>query len=369
MLLPNHGANPEALLKALQMDVTNSHIDYSVNTNPFGLPKIIVEQWESYQELISLYPDPTCSQLKEKIASYNQVKKEQILVGNGAAELIFLLASHFQRKKVLIVEPTFSEYRDACHSFECTVDHVILSRENDWQLEVDQLIEKIRTNQYVALFLCHPNNPTGCMYHREDLLSIIREADHFGVTVIIDEAFYDFCTETITVAPYIKEFSNLVVLRSLTKMYSIAGVRLGYALMNEDFATKLASRQHPWNINGIAQAIGVTVFSDDSFAKDTATKIANERNRLFQQLTTIGYDVSPSVVNYYLLKETEKNVDLLPFMKYLIKNGIIPRHTYNFIGLDGKYLRLTIKEKEQNDQLLSVLKGWKETCSTSLVVE
>lgn len=360
MLLPSHGANPEALLKALKINTEESYIDFSVNTNPFGPPKVILHEWEEYKRFVSLYPAPTSTKLKEKIAAFNDVQADEILVGNGAAELIFLLASHFQGKKVLIVEPTFSEYRDACRSFDCIVDEVVLTNQDDWQLNMEKIIQKLRTNEYSALFICHPNNPTGCTYNMETLITVIREADHFGVTVIIDEAFYDFCTSQVTVTPILRDFNNLVVLRSLTKMFSIAGIRLGYAMMNGELAQTLLKKQYPWNVNGIAQAIGLKLFQEQQFVQDTAKKIESERKRIFPILASIGYEVSNSKVNYYLLKEMDKDGDTLPLIKYLIHHGIIPRHTYNFIGLEGKYIRLTIKDKEQNDKLITVLKGWKE---------
>lgn len=360
MLLPNHGANPEQLLKALQIESNEELTDFSVNTNPFGPPKKILESWNDLQAYAFKYPDPTASLLKEKIAASHQIAPEQIIIGNGAAEIIFLLAQHFQKKKILIVEPTFSEYRDACSAFQCEIEQVMLDRYQDWQLEVEKIMPKMK--EISAIFLCHPNNPTGCIYREEDLLQLFKEAKMQGVTVIVDEAFFDFCTSDISVVPHFEKYDNLVILRSLTKMYSIAGIRLGYAFAHEELISQLKRKQHPWNVNGIAQVIGATLFDLKSFANETAKKIEAERNYLFQQLRSLGYEVSPSVVNYYLLRESDKDTDLFPLMRYLIQHAIVPRHTYNFPSLDGKYLRLTIKEREKNEQLIKVLRGWKEQC-------
>lgn len=365
MLLPEHGANPDFLLRSLKINMGNERMaDFSVNTNPFGPPKALFEHWEEYQKYVSLYPDPSSALLKEKIACINGVKPDEVLVGNGAAELIYLLSSYFQRKRVLIVEPTFSEYRKSSESYDCHIDSVLLTAQDDWQLDVLQIKEKIRTGRFAALFLCHPNNPTGRIYNRELLLEILNEAERFGVKVIVDEAFYDFCTKDITVVPYIANFSQLIVLRSLTKIFSIPGLRLGYAIMNEKLAKRIAKRQHPWNVNAIAQIAGLQLLKERSFICRSAEKISSERNRLFRQLAALGYDVSPSEVNYYLLKETNKEEDMLSFIKFLLKSGIVPRHTYNFAGLDGKYVRLAIKEKKENDKLLAVLKRWKDECCT-----
>lgn len=364
MHLPNHGANPQNLLSALKIEAPKNAIDFSVNTNPFGPPPIIEDNWSTYYSTLTHYPDPTCLKLKETIANCNQVEKNNVIVGNGAAEIIFLIAQYFSNKKVLIVEPTFSEYRDACTAFGCEIEQVYLEEASRWQLQVEAITTKINSDSISALFLCHPNNPTGCIYNRESLLTIIQVAKENGVTVIIDEAFYDFCTEDISMSSYLSEYSNLVILRSLTKMFSIAGIRLGYALGEASFIQCIASKQHPWNVNGLAQKIGLQLFSEKGFVQNTARKIEEERIRLFNSLEILGYEVSPSAVNYYILKEKNKDVDSLPLIRFLIQGGIIPRHTYNFNGLDGRYIRLTIKGQAENDKLLSLLKGWKDRCSS-----
>ncbi|WP_078428542.1 threonine-phosphate decarboxylase CobD [Alkalihalobacterium alkalinitrilicum] len=358
MSLPSHGANPHYFVQAMGLQLPEHAIDFSENVNPLGVPRVVRDRWNQYIEAITTYPDPHASQLREKLANDLNVSIDQLIVGNGAAELILLIANYFRKKRVLIVEPTFSEYRDACLTYDCEIIRYQLLQESSWDIQVESLLEAI--NGVDILFLCHPNNPTGTTIERSTLIQVFSRAREKNVTVIIDEAFYDFCTENVSVIPYIEEFHNLVVLRSLTKMYAIPSLRLGYVVARKEFVSELKKFQQPWSVNGMAQQVGLDCISDEEHAIDTKTFIREERKRMFKLLSDIGYEVSPSVVNFYLLKPKGTNEDLTPLITFLIRNGVIPRHTYNFLGLEGKYIRLAIKTRQDNDLLLSVLERWSQ---------
>lgn len=358
MLLPSHGANPEKLTELLQLPLRTDAIDFSVNTAPFPLQAKITANWSEYLETITKYPDPLSEQLKEVIAGKEQLATSEILVGNGAAQLIFLIAMFFAEKRVVIVEPTFSEYRDACKTFSCQVEaHHLLK---PWQLDIEKLINTCKNKD--LLFICNPNNPTGVAYSAQELEFLIARVASLGVTVVVDEAFYDFKLDGATVIELVKKYPNLVVLRSLTKMYGIAGIRLGYLAANSTFIKNISPFQNPWSVNGLAQKIGSECLQDTAYVKKIQEFFAQERQRIFPILENYDYEISKSEVNFYLLKEKNKQEDCLPLIKYLIKHGIIPRHTYNFPSLDGNYLRLAIKTKAENNQLLTVLQGWIRQC-------
>ncbi|WP_096201009.1 threonine-phosphate decarboxylase CobD [Bacillus sp. FJAT-45350] len=359
MQLPKHGANPNQFVSALGMEMKEDSIDFSVNTNPLGFPTILKDTWEQYIENIDQYPDPNSEKLTKAIADHANVDSTQVLVGNGAAEIIFLIANHFRNKNVLIIEPTFTEYRDACEAFDCNVQSFTLNAD-DWTFNIGQLINQLENID--LLFLCHPNNPTGVTYERQKLELLFKQALSNNVTVVIDEAFYDFSTSNITVSNMLPSYENLLISRSLTKMYGIAGLRLGYLLANQEWIKNLKKLQQPWSINGLAQQAGLVCLDDKEHVKKTAKYIKNERTRLQFELEKIGYEVSNSQVNYYLLKEKGKNEDLQPLIQFLINHCIIPRHTYNFPVLNGRYIRLAVKTHEENNRLLSILKEWKLRC-------
>ncbi|QOY35914.1 threonine-phosphate decarboxylase CobD [Anaerobacillus isosaccharinicus] len=358
MQFPNHGANPGHLTKVLKLQLQEEAIDFSVNTTPFPLQKNIEANWRDYLETITKYPDPTSEQLKILIAKKEGLTANELLVGNGAAQLIFLIAMYFQGKEVAIVEPTFSEYRDACKAFNCEVEGLVINK--PWRLDVEDIYHRCKSKQ--LLFICNPNNPTGIAYSLEKLQNLIERLALLGVTVVIDEAFFDFQEEGNTLINLVQKHSNLIVLRSLTKMYGIAGLRLGFMAANPTLVRKISRLQNPWSVNGLAQQIGYECLKDSCYVREVQEFMKSERGRVFPQLRQLGYEISNSKVNFYLLKERDKNEDCLPLIKFLIESGIIPRHTYNFSSLDGRYIRLAIKSVGENNRLLNALKRWKERC-------
>jgi len=362
MSLPNHGANPAHFVRALGASMKEDSIDFSVNTNPYGPPKKIADSWSTYFNKIEQYPEPSSLMLRKTIAKEEQLNIDNVLIGNGAAELIYLIANLYKGKQVLLIEPTFSEYGDACRAFSCPIRTIHLQK-GTWKLKLDDIVAEF--SKVDILFLCHPNNPTGVKYDTSQLVSLLQEAKAHHVTVVIDEAFYDFSTEPITLAPAIKTNPNLIILRSMTKMYSIPGIRLGYMLASEQLIERIRVFQHPWSVNSLAQQIGLLCVEDKNHARATAIMVKEERERLEQELQSIGYILSSSSVNYYLLTKDGLKKEMNDFLLYLVNNGIIPRHTYNFSGLDGAYVRLAVKSQTENDRLIEVLKGWQTICSSS----
>ena len=359
MHLPAHGSNPEYLYEALHISKPKRWIDFSVNVNPFGMPPSIFNHWTELVKKISDYPDPHAALLKKRLSEKEAITPENILIGNGAAEIIFLIASFFRGKDILIVDPTFSEYRTACTAYGCRVHSLTVSANTDWVLMPETLLPHLEGK--AAVFICNPNNPTGVRMKKDALLSIVEAAYERNVACIIDEAFYDFCLEPYTLVPYIDKYPNLAVLRSFTKMFAIAGVRLGWLAGNASFVSKLYALKPHWSVNAIAEQIGLLCLNEDEFVRKTAQKIALERKRMRVELEQLDFTVSNSETNYYILQDKQtKNVHIL--LQFLLENGIVARHTENFIGLDGNYLRLAVKTDKENDQLLTVLHKWRQTC-------
>ncbi|WP_017728101.1 threonine-phosphate decarboxylase CobD [Halalkalibacterium ligniniphilum] len=354
MSLPNHGANPQSLMRALGLPYNERSLDFSVNTNPFGPPETIKERIVELLPSLYDYPDPEALRLRQKIASIEKVEPEAILIGNGAAQLIFLLAQHFRKKRVLIIEPAFSEYRDACEANECEVTGFVL--QEPWQLDPDHLRSQLE--KVDVLFLCQPNNPTGSMMEPNRIERLIQLTEKTGTTLVMDEAFYDFMEHPHSFANRTSAYEHLVVLRSMTKMFAIPGARLGYAVSSPSIIANLKRHQPPWSVNGLAQEIGLLCLEETLFVQRTVQAISKERQRVKRALEELGFQVSESVVNFYLISEPKKG-EMISFMTYLIQQGIIPRHTNNFAGLDGHYLRLAVKDLKSNDQLLDVVAEWR----------
>jgi threonine-phosphate decarboxylase len=177
--------------------------------------------------------------------------------------------------------------------------------------------------------------------------------------LIIDEAFYDFCSIPCTVVKEVEKHHHVIVLRSLTKMYRLAGIRIGYVVASQSIIQSISAYSPPWSVNRVAQEIALYVLSEPMYSKHIREKIDLERNRVTTELRNLGFTISNSAVNYYLLStktDLRESVDSL--LPYLLKNGLVPRHTQNFKGLDGNYLRFAVKDYDCNNRLIQLIKGW-----------
>ncbi|WP_449619622.1 threonine-phosphate decarboxylase CobD [Robertmurraya sp. Marseille-Q9965] len=350
---PSHGANPHYIYEAMNIPMPEKIIDLSANINPLGPPKILKEKWPSFFQSIVEYPDPAANRLREAIAEKEGLAKEMIMIGNGGAELISLLGRMFAGKKVLIIQPTFSEYEKACQINGCEVMHHSL--DDNWQLTIEHLpIEDIE-----AIFLCNPNNPTGVCLPYEQLLALSQVCRDRDIFLVIDEAFYDFLEDYRSLIPIVQDFANVILLRSMTKMFAIPGLRLGYLLADVKLIQTLANIQSHWSVNTVAMLAGELCLQEETFIQETQEYIKKEREKLFAFFKSERFIVSPSETDFYLLKDPNLK-DQFPLFEFLLRRGIVPRHTMNFPGIEGQWLRFAIKSTNENNQLLEALKGWKK---------
>ncbi|WP_066301751.1 threonine-phosphate decarboxylase CobD [Bacillus sp. FJAT-29937] len=352
---PAHGSNPQYLFAALNMPLPDQMVDFSANINPMGPPLILKKRWGELYSLIADYPDPKGYRFKMKIAEKEKLSEGQLLIGNGGAELISLIGRMLAGKRILIIQPAFSEYEEACRINDCTIDYHQLSPDK-WELNVEALAEKLP--HIDALFLCNPCNPTGVYYSKSKLIELMNECQKHNCLFILDEAFYDFLSEYESIVPYINAFSNLLIIRSMTKMFAIPGLRLGYVMANQAIIDHLASFQPHWSMNALALQAGEWCLESESYVRETRELIDRERERLFNFYSQKELMVSPSQVNFYLLKDPFVD-DQLPLFQFLLSIGIIPRHTMNFPGLEGAWLRFAIKGPKENDKLMGAIEEWR----------
>ena len=338
------------------LELPQQFIDFSANINPLGPPSALKEKWLDFFQEITVYPDPYATQLKNRIAKSEQTSIDSILIGNGGADLITLIARMLAGKKIVIVEPTFSEYEAACRANQCEIVYHIL-REPNFALNLSELHSSLVDAD--ALFLCNPNNPTGIPYPPSTIISIIEECERRGCLVILDEAFFDFLIEYDSLVPYINKFTNLIILRSLTKMFAIPGIRLGYLIAHPALVSELSKLQSHWSTNTIALLAGELCLQNEPFIKETQGYIDCERERLFAFFKQQEFIVSASQVNFYLLQDPHLK-DQFPLFEFLLHQGIIPRHTFNFPGLEGRWLRFAIKHSKENNRLMEVFAGWRQ---------
>ncbi|MGE6894965.1 threonine-phosphate decarboxylase CobD [Priestia flexa] len=353
MALPTHGANPAIFLEAIGQNAERSFIDFSVNTNPLGAPNIINENWDELREIAFSYPDPDVKKLTGLIATYHKLTSNEVLVTNGAAEAFFLLASIFSNEKVGILQPTFIEYEQASLAHGCEIIHISLEETDNWNWNMSEIKQKLPILK--VIWICHPNNPTGRMYDINEWEELIDLALREKTYLVVDEAFIDFVKGAFSFDRWIQKYPYLIIVRSMTKMFNIAGVRLGYVLAHQGIITKLMQKQPPWSVNGMAQQIGRWCLSEAEFVNKTVEYIDTERKRVTNELQKLGFTISHSATNYYLCSIPESYTSA-GWLSFLAQEGIVARHTENFLGLNGRYVRLAVKTQAENDQLISVLK-------------
>ena len=361
MKWPSHGSNPHYLYEAAGLIKPDQLLDFSANINPLGPPSSIKKNWGSFFQGIGQYPDPHTATLKGKLAQREGIREEQILIGNGGSQTISLVGRFLAGKRVLIVEPAFSEYETACRVNNCQVTYFQL--EEGWKIDLDAL--KGELSQVDAVFLCNPSNPTGLYYSREVILSILTECERQKCMLIVDEAFHDFVRDYESLSSLLQDYKSLILLRSLTKMFAIPGIRLGYVMANGDIIAKLASYQPHWSVNSVAIAIGNLCLEENSYIEKTVQFITSEREKLLSFYEEHGFEVSLSEVNFYLIRDPKQN-DQYPLFVYLLEKGIVPRHTFNFPGLEGRWLRFAVRTSEENRKLMEAIEEWRKIHPSSL---
>ncbi|MEC2158783.1 threonine-phosphate decarboxylase CobD [Virgibacillus halodenitrificans] len=356
MHLPAHGANTQHLYTALGMEAPATIIDFSVNTNPLGTPASIQACWQDWLQAVYDYPDPHYTELKQQIATKEKVEPASLLPGNGAAELITLIARFLHSKNVLIAQPAFSEYETACRVEDCNISYYQL-KPPAFTLDKEVLHKKLQAAD--AVFFCNPNNPTGIAFDQHVMNWLIEACEEAKTLLILDEAFYDFVSPPATAIQKASNSPYLLVLRSLTKMYHIAGLRLGYLVGHPEVVEQIGKRQPHWALNGIALKAGVSCLLEQEHVKDTTNFITKERDRVFHFLQRSDYIHSASAVNFYLLKDpAAASQESLYY--FLLEKGLVLRHTYNFPGLEGNWLRAAVKKEAENNQLMEALVQWKK---------
>jgi len=322
--------------------------DFSVNTNPLGMPKEVKRALIARVDEFARYPDTKCRKLREAIAQYENIPADWILCGNGAADLIYRLCYAIKPRKALIFTPAFSEYERALEQVGCLVTRRILTNENAFAFPNDA--DRFLAPDIDCVFLCNPNNPTGRLIPSGAIERVLNRARQNGAKVVVDECFLDF-TRGAPCKEYLREMPNLALLKAFTKMYAIAGLRLGYLICADIKLTeKVKTAGDCWNVSVPAQIAGVAALTRADWADKTRRFIRRERAFLTKGLSELKIAVFPSDANFLLLR-CEK-----PLFEPLLKKGILIRRCENFIGLDDTYYRIGVKTRPENTRLLEALK-------------
>ncbi|PSL40590.1 L-threonine O-3-phosphate decarboxylase [Planomicrobium soli] len=355
MNLPNHGANPTRLYKQLKMEPPKRLLDFSENVHPFGPPAFLDELWWDLRELVSHYPDPDAEPFRSAAAVFHEVAPQQIAAGNGAAEVFTWLARRYREKRVALIEPAFSEYRITLEAENAEVVAIQLKAETNWKLPIAEIIKTVEG--CTALYICNPHNPTGLLVSKEEIMQIAEACRKAGCELVVDEAFIDFIGEEHSVVSCLKEFQNLIVVRSMTKMYAIPGLRLGYVLGSPAIIAALKNGAAHWNVNGLSAQIGARCFREVQYRKQIIRSAKEERLEMTGFLRGNGCTVTDSAVNFlsFQLPDPEQSDR---FFDDMLKIGIVLRHTKSFQGMDGQWFRIGMKSADHMKRLKGEIAKW-----------
>ena len=330
-------------------------LEFSGPINFLGPSPKAVEAVKQYAKLIKFYPDPDPVEFKDEIAKYvgHGVKDENIVLGSGSIELIYSITEILPRGfKALIPVPSFSEYEKA--ALRVGGETVFVQLPENFALETEK-IKKAVTGDTKILYVCNPHSPSGTLYSKEAVLNLVEFCDKKGVIFSIDENYIEFAEkgQDTTLAGMVKEFENLFVIRSVTKFYGMAGIRLGYGIAAPSVVDKLETVKLPWSINSLASYATLAAFSDTEFIENTKKTIAKERTQLTKSLNEVqGLHVYPSVTNFVLVKITNRKITSTKLKEALAKEHMLIRDCCTFVGLDNSYFRVTVRSARDNQKLV-----------------
>ena len=376
-----HGGN---IYKVFREKNIKEILDYSSNINPYGIPESLKSRIIENLEILERYPDPDYVELREKLANLNNINLSDIVLGNGATEIIFLFMKVINPKKILIVSPTFGEYERAVKAVgtsrnsidlscsddnknienkEIEIEYFELKESDDFNLNIGNLKNELE-KKYDLLIICNPNNPTGKFLKLAQTEEILKECNKYDTKLFIDEAFIEFLADEMkeSIVNTEENKKNLFVTRAFTKFFAIPGLRLGYGMyFDKELEKKISEKKEPWSVNNFAEMAGSTVLDDAEYIEKTLKWIAEEKKYMYEKLNEIsGMKVYETEVNFITGKIDEKlfseGVNVKILREKMLEQGILIRDASNFKFLDERFFRLAIKDRASNERVIEAMK-------------
>lgn len=348
-------------------------LDYSANINPFGMPERVKEAAVRSLEYSGRYPDSTCGSLRRALAAFHGLDPEMVACGNGAADMIFGLVLAIKPRRALVTAPTFSEYEQALDTVGCRTDYLYLREEQGFALQETEFTAALDSGPELV-FLCNPNNPTGVPVPGEMVRTIARHCRERNICLAVDECFCDFLTEgdSCSIIPFLRSYPNVFVLKAFTKLYAMAGLRLGYGLCADRERTEAVNRvRQPWSVSNVAQAAGLAALEEKNYVEMSVRRIASQRQWLVEKLKEMGLIVYDSRANYIFFRDPWEEAGRCAHGEEaarpssghrqgwlygeLLQQRILIRSCGNYRGLDSSYYRICVRDREDNRHLAETM--------------
>ena len=333
-------------IRSLEPYVTNPTIcsvKLDANEGDKDLYRDLLKKLGESDITLNYYPDDSYSELKKEINNYVGYEPKNITVGNGSSELLDLCVKTFVDKDetILSLDPTFSMYSIYAQVF--SAKYIGAKAEEDFKLNVDSIIKDIKENNPKLIILCNPNNPTGSVLTKEEVRKIVKSTD---ALIALDEAYMEFGDESLI--DEVMDYDNLLIVKTVSKAFSLAGIRMGYIVANEDIITSIEKVRAPYNLNSLSTYIATEALRQKERMFDYVKNIKEEREKIYKALVDLGVKAYPSGANFVFFKSDIDNLQ-----KKLVDKDVLIR---KFSGkLDG-YYRVSVGTKEQNEKFLEAFK-------------
>ncbi|MCR5268190.1 MAG: aminotransferase class I/II-fold pyridoxal phosphate-dependent enzyme [Lachnospiraceae bacterium] len=336
-------------------------LDFSVNLNPLGTPDAILRSVERAKDRIGVYPEYTQDSLRNLIADTLGIRPDSVYAGSGASELLMAAVRALQPKKALLFEPAFSGYAHALTAAGCEMIRHPLFEENGFVLTEEDLAA---LNEDIdVVFVCDPANPSGLNIGDDVQLKLLERAEQNHAAVILDESFFPLSDQAYDrgngkqagdrAEARLKRFSHLIILRSLTKLFAMPGIRAGYAIASPELIAAVAMQLPEWNLSVVAEEAiraGMEVLKETDFAKSSIAMIQRERSYLADRLKECGLTVYESHAPYLLFTGPQN------LYEALLARGILIRDCSDFYGLEKGYFRVAVRDRTDNEKLAEALR-------------
>jgi len=340
-----HGDIDEYELQEMEID-SKQVIDFSTNINPYGPTETVLNAIRSAR--IDRYPDSTSRALRTALGAMHEVGPSEIVVGNGAADLLWTIARVYAKSntKVLVVEPVFAEFRAACNLLGAEVVEWRAEEKNDFVIDVGSVADSISRSKADVVYICVPNSPTGFCCPAEDIKMLASK--HPATMFVLDQCFLSLSEYHADAGVLMPE--NLIRVSSLTKDHSIPGIRIGYAIADAEICMRIEASRPSWTTNGPAQAAALAATKEEGFVVASREKMFQTRDYLRSELSKLGLNPLQSKTTFFLLPV----VNAARVRRCLLRQNIVVRDCASF-GLEN-HIRLAARPEDECDMLISALK-------------
>ena len=352
-------------------------VDFSANINPLGPSQRGLDALNAQLRYISHYPDATNDDVLNAIADTYEMDKHQIIVGNGAAELLYAICRLPGYTGAFVPAPGFSEYKEALEASKIPVRDIFYRPRKDDNgkpyfevpyLALETFAAELKGQDgRIIVFLGNPNNPDGTLLDKDHIRTVASMLKDANSLLVIDESFIDFVgndplqDNEHSMRSLVNEFDNIIVVHSFTKFYAVPGLRIGAAFANETLITQLQQYIPSWSVNTLAQAYTKAALNDVDYIKRTKQELNEERAFMYNALDAIeGITVYPPSANFMLFQVNQEGITANYINEELKKYNMIVRNCDSYVGLTNHWVRIAIKDHDTNiklvDKLTDILK-------------